>query len=114
MTNDKIVTSVRIPIGLKKKMHTRLVEQDYGMRGRSAWIEEAILSLLKTDGYEDHVKWDLSNEIKDITITLSLTLTKSTMDSLEKAIVEVRKVFPELEGVKSGIIRAAIIQRILK
>ena len=114
MANDKIVTSIRLSTGLQKKMLSKLVEQDYGMRGRSLWIDEGILSFLDTAGYEDLVKWDLSAEIHDVTKAISLTMLKTTMIRLDNAIIEVRKVFPELEGVKSGIIRASIIQRILK
>ena len=114
MAIEKVVTSVRVSMGLQKRMLTKLVEQDYGMRGRSLWVEEAILKLLDTSGYEDFVKWDLSAEIHDVTKSMSLTLSKSTMLRLDNAVIEVRKTFPELEGVKSGIIRASIIQRILK
>jgi len=114
MEVDNIVTSVRIATGLQKKMLSKLITQDYGMRGRSRWIEEAILAFLDIEGYEDLVKWDLSGEIRDITKPISLTMAKSTMAKLDNAIVKVRKTFPELEGVKSGIIRAAIIQRILR
>lgn len=111
-TNKK-TTTVRIPLPLEKKLLSAVINSNYGMRGKSRWIEEAILSLLRTDDYSDHVNWDLTAENGVTTKTMSLSLDKSSIDKLDKAVTEVRRHFPNLEGVKSRVIRAAIMQRIL-
>lgn len=106
-------TTIRIPLPLEKKLLSAVVDSNYGMRGKSRWVEEAILNLLNTEGYSDHVNWDLTSENREKTKIMSLSFDKNTMDKLDSAVVEVRKYYPKLEGVKSRIIRAAIMQRVL-
>ena len=111
--SNKKTTTIRIPLTLEKKLLTSVINSNYGMKGKSIWIEEAILRLLGTNNYPEHVNWDLTSENNILTKTMSISFSLNTMDKLDKAVVEVRQSFPKMEGVKSRIIRAAIMQRIL-
>ena len=111
--NNKKTTTVRIPLTLEKKLLTSVIHSNYGMKGKSRWIEEAVLRLLELSNYPEHVNWDLTSENNISTKTMSLSFSLNTIDELDKAVVEVRQSFPKMEGVKSRIIRAAIMQRIL-
>lgn len=110
---DKKSTSVRLTHDLKMRLQTRVIEDNYGMRGRSRWIEEAITEFLKIPDYQDTVNWDLTKESDEPIHTLSLMFSESILLALDLAVVEVRKKFPAKEGVKASIIRAAIIHRLL-
>ena len=112
--SQKKSTSVRLTNDLKKRILSRVISEDYGMRGRSRWIEEAIAEFLKSPDYQDAVNWDLTKDSNEPIEIVSLMFMEATLIALDKAVIEVRKKFPAKEGVKASIIRSAIIHRLLK
>lgn len=108
----KVVTSIK----LQKKLHDRLLQRiiadGYGMRGKSKWIIESIESLLDIDDFPTLV--DIAEDMHQLSDIVSIRLPESLMRKIDKAIVQVRKQFPTIEGVKSNLIRASIVQRLLR
>lgn len=82
------------------------------MRGKSKWIIESVESLLGLEDYPTLV--DIAEDMDQLTEIVSIRLPEELMVKIEKAVVQVRKQFPSSEGVKSNLIRASIVQRLLR
>lgn len=108
----KVVTTVKMPRPLMQEMLEKVINDRYGMRGKSKWIIEAIISFLKLPDYEELV--NIADDIEDVSEVVSLRLPVDVMVELENAVITVRKIYPAMEGVKSNIIRGSIIQRLLR
>lgn len=95
------------------EVHERMLKEGYSLREKSRWIAEAIEDFLKLEGYQSLVETaDLVSDFSSVR-TESLYITSEIEDSLEQAIINVRKEYPALEGVKSLIVRASITRRLL-
>lgn len=103
--------SFKLPSLLNQNMNKKIIEDGYGMKGKSKWIIEAIDSFLQLDNYVEIV--GLSDDLEKNTCVVSLRAPRTLMLKTEEAIVQIRKEFPLLEGVKSKIFRASIYQRVL-
>lgn len=109
---NKVVTSIKLQKKLHRRLQQRIIEDGYGMRGKSRWIIEAIQSLLQLDDYPTLV--DIAEDMDDLTDIVSIRLPEELMMKIEKAVIHIRKQFPGIEGVKSNLIRASIVQRLLR
>lgn len=101
-----------LPDVLQKECREKIVKDGYDMRGKSRWISEAIELLLAMNNYPELV--NLSNQMKGFEKVESVVMTKDLKKFLDKAVIEIRKSYPSMEGVQSGIVRTAIMQRILR
>ncbi len=108
----KIKTTIRLPLGTKKEMIGAIVSNGYGLRGKSLWVSEAITQLLAINNYPELV--DIGNELAGLVAVESIYLTPDLKALLDNALIEVRKLYPTMEGVQSCIIRTSIIQRLLR
>lgn len=106
------MTSIKLQKKLHLRLQQRIIEDGYGMRGKSKWIIEAIEDLLRLSDYPTLV--DIAEDMEQFTDMLSIRLPEDLMLRIEKAIVHIRKQYPTIEGVKSNLIRASILQRLLK
>lgn len=100
-----------LPAQLQKELRTQVINDDYGMRGKSIWITEAILSLLKMNNYPELV--NLSDEMNNFDKTETIVIDHKLKVALDDSILNIRRLYPTLEGVKSRIVRTAILQRLL-
>lgn len=107
-----LMTSVK----LQKKLHFTLqqcvVAEGYGMHGKSKWIIESIESLLEFEDFPSLV--EIADVMENLDEVVSIRLPESLMTRMENAVITVRKQYPLIEGVKSNLIRASIIQRLLR
>lgn len=106
------MTSIKLQKNLHRRLQRRIIEDGYGMRGKSKWIIESIESFLKLTDYPTLV--DIAENMNQLSDMVSIRIPEELMIRIEKAIVYVRKQFPTLEGVQSNLIRASIIQRLLR
>jgi predicted DNA-binding protein len=109
---NKVMTSIKLQKKLHYRLQQRIIADGYGMRGKSKWIIEAIESLLKIEDYPELV--DIAEDMEQLSDIVSIRLPENLMMRIEQAIIEVRKQYPAIEGVKSNLIRASIIQRLLR
>ena len=109
-TNSKIAFAVQQ--SFKDELRKHIIQGGYGFRGKSKWISEAVESLLLIKDYPALISYNDEmygfDKIETAVIDYSLKL------KIEKAIIHIRKEFPTMEGVKSRILRTAIMQRILR
>lgn len=107
-----IMTSVKLPKKLHLQLQQRIINDDYGMRGKSRWLIEAIESFLQLPDYPALV--DIADEMEHATDIISIRLSEKLADSMDKAVINIRRQFPGMEGVKSNLVRASIIQRLIR
>ncbi len=110
--HKKVMTSVKLQKKLHRRLQQRIIEDGYGMRGKSQWFIESIESLLTLSDYPTLV--DIAEDMDQLTDMVSIRVPEQLMLRIEKAIVHVRKQYPTLEGVQSNLIRASIVQRLLR
>jgi metal-responsive CopG/Arc/MetJ family transcriptional regulator len=108
----KVMTSIKLQKNLHRRLQQRIIEDGYGMRGKSKWIIESIESLLQISDYPTLV--DIADDMDQLSDMVSIRLPENLMLKIEQAVVHVRKQYPTIEGVKSNLIRASIIQRLLR
>lgn len=109
---NKVVTSIKLQKKLHRRLQQRIIEDGYGMRGKSKWIIESIQALLKMDDYPTLV--DIAEDMDDLSDIVSIRLPEELMIKIEQAVLTIRKQYPVIEGVKSNLIRASIVQRLLR
>lgn len=112
MKYRKVKVTFNVPKIMYREYSSRIVEDGYGMRGKSFWIQEAVEFLLDLDGFEEYVSY--CDGIRHFDAVDSVMLTKPAKSKIASAKLTVRKKYPSLEGVQSNIIRAAILQRLLR
>ena len=84
----------------------------YDLKGKSKWISEAVIQLLSFDNYHDLVM--INNQMEGFEKLDSISVDRSFKLNLDDAVIEVRRLFPSIEGVQSKILRTAILQRLLR
>ncbi len=101
-----------IPQSLKNEIREHVIKGGYGLRGKSKWISESVEKLLSFKDYPELISYNDEmhgfDEIETVVVDYTLKL------EIDRAILNVRKKYPTLEGVKSRIMRTAIMQRILR
>jgi metal-responsive CopG/Arc/MetJ family transcriptional regulator len=107
-----MMTSIKLQKKLHFTMQQRIISDGYGMRGKSKWIVEAIESFLKLDDYPALA--DIACDMDQLTEVISIRLPDVLTSKMDKAIIEVRRHYPAMEGVKSNLIRASIMQRLIR
>src|SRR3990167_6777324 len=109
---NKIMTSIKLQKKLHYRLQQRIIEDGYGMRGKSKWIIESIEDFLQLMDYPTLV--DIADDMDHLSDMVSIRIPEDLMMKIEKAVVHVRKQYPTIEGVKSNLIRASIIQRLIR
>ncbi|MDA8561708.1 hypothetical protein N9L02_01175 [Gammaproteobacteria bacterium] len=107
-----MMTTVKLQKKLNFKMLQRIISDGYGMRGKSKWIIEAIELFLALDDYPSLV--DIAVDMDQLTEVVSIRIPNLLLDKLDLAIIKVRRFYPAMEGVKSNLIRASIMQRLIR
>jgi len=83
---DTSTLTVRMPGGMKRKLGLQVIEDGYGMRGKSRWVTEAVFGFLKDKSWRTQVLdgemgVGAHNEEKDVYIIPS-ALTTNLVDAL--------------------------------
>ncbi len=111
-TDKTKMTSIKVQKLLHYKMQQRIISDGYGMRGKSKWIMEAIEDFLQLPDYPSLT--DIAVEMEQLTEMVSIRLSDELTNKLDQAIISVRRHYPAMEGVKSNLIRASIMQRLIR
>lgn len=106
------MTSVKLQKSLHQTVQQRIIRDGYGMRGKSTWMAEAIESFLQLADFPTLT--DIAGEMDQLTDTISIRLPAELVMKIDRAVIEVRRIYPGMEGVKSNLIRASIMQRLIR
>ena len=103
-------TTYRLPSELRESM-LKSVAREYGKKGKSRWIKEAIADLIVKDAGlssvglgEDYENYDASDVV---------VMDSATFENLQTAMTTIRRQDPLFQGVQSAVIRAAIRLRLI-
>lgn len=110
-TNKKSRLSVMLPKQACLEIRQKMLNEGYSLREKSKWYSEAIASFLELNNF--HLYVEMATEVDELSKAETIYISKELEINLENSIVKVRKEFPALEGVKSLIIRASIVRRLL-
>lgn len=108
---DKVKISFVLPQGLQKDLKERIVQDGYSLKGKSQWVSEAIENLLDKESYVDLVK--VNDVMQGFEKLESILVEKNLKSKLEASVINIRRKYPEIDGVQSRIMRTAILQRLL-
>jgi len=108
---DKVKLSFVLPITLQQELKEKVIKDGYDMKGKSQWIAEAIKKLLASENFPEFVM--INDEMKGFEKFESVVIPRELKKQLDEAVINVRKVYPAIEGVQSRILRTAIVQRLL-
>ena len=103
--------SVILSNNVVKEIHAKMLEDGYSLREKSKWISEAIDDFLKLKEYQSLV--EMADLVNDFTKNETIYITPEIEEKLDEAILKVRTQYPIIEGVKSLIVRASIIRRLI-
>lgn len=107
-----MVSSVKLPEALYHQVTAKVIADGYGMRGRSKWIVDAIRALLVLPEFEQYV--EIASDLMRCTRLVSIRMPEDLGLKLEKEVVRIRKIYPEIEAIKSNIVRASIFQSLIR
>lgn len=103
--------SVVLPKNAVKEIRENMLTEGYSLREKSKWLSEAIQDFLALNDYHDLV--EMAELVDDLENTDAFYITPELEEKLEDAIIDVRKKHPAIEGVKSLIVRASIVRRLV-
>lgn len=107
----KIKVSFVLPEKLQQDLKERMIMDGYSLKGKSQWVAEAVEQLFKFDSYMDLVK--VNDVMQGFEKFESVLIDRKLKIHLDESIINIRKKYPEIEGVQSRIMRTAILQRLL-
>jgi hypothetical protein len=109
---NKVVISIKLQKKLHYRLQQRIIEEGYGMRGKSKWINESVEHLLKLSDYPTLV--EIADDMDHLSEIITVRVPSTLAVKIEEAVLFIRKQYPLIEGVKSNLIRASIVQRLLR
>jgi len=107
----KVKVSFVLPEKLQKELNERIVLDGYNLKSKSKWVAEAIEQLFNLKNFIDLVK--VNDTMVGFQKFESILIDIKLKTQLEESIIEIRRKYPEIEGVQSRIMRTAILQRLL-
>jgi hypothetical protein len=114
MSKNNNAKSFKIPKEIEQQVNLQVIADGYGFRGKSKWISDSIVKLLNFSDEEfimDCIEY--SNDFVSLDKSISFRSTEEAKNLLDEWLVKVRLKSPELEGVRSKIIRSCILQRLI-
>lgn len=119
---SKIRISFSIPKTMQQELREQIIKDGYGLRGKSNWIVNSIKNLLNLKNFIEYVHYtedmgssdavEMNMGNSDVIETISVDRAIKKM--LDDAIYKVRSAYPMIEGVQSRIVRASIMQQLLR
>ncbi len=107
-----LITTVKVSSSTDYELMQRVIKDGFGAHGKSKWINQTIENFLLKPNFPELV--DLATVMDEQDKTISIRLSPDLNLKIEQAVLMIRKEFPMIEGVRSNIIRASILQELLR
>lgn len=111
-TERMVKTSFTVPEKLSHEIKERVIKDGYGMKGKSKWIREAIEDFFMLKNYLEYIV--ISDDFEKLNTIETIIIPTSIIEQVEQVVFETRKQHPMMEGVRSKILRAAVLQRLIR
>lgn len=111
-TKTKKIT-VRFSNKLKQAMEKSIIENGYGMHGKSKWVSEAITVFASLSNLNEFIEEGENINQGMLEKVEAFYLSSSTMLILKELMMKARQYNPLLEGVQSSIVRASVINKLI-
>jgi hypothetical protein len=110
---DKKIITFTINKKIKEQLKNVLIfSQNYNLRKKSEWINEAIILLKKNPDYKEVVRNAEGNNENFVFDKIYMSFNQRCIFSeIRNGVV---KAFPDIRGPQSAVIRAAILSRLLR
>lgn len=110
--SSKVKISFVLPEGLQKDLRERIVLDGYSLKDKSKWVAEAVEQLFQLDDFVDLVKVNdvMQGRFENFE---SVLIDRKLKMRLDESVIQVKRKYPEIDGVQSRIMRTAILQRLL-
>lgn len=119
---SKVRICFSIPKIMQQELREQIIKDGYGLRGKSHWIADSIKNLLDLENFIEYVLYtegkggsgaiEMDIGSHDVLETVSIDLDIKKI--LDEAMYKVRSANPMIEGVQSRIVRASIVQQLLR
>lgn len=109
--SKKIKISFVIPESFQVDLKQKMMLDGYGLKEKSRWVTEAVERLFEMQSYIELVK--INDAMHGFEKLESVLVDRKLKVQLDKSIINIRKKYPDMEGVQSRILRTAILQRLL-
>lgn len=107
----KRIIVVNLAKHVEPEIRKFMEKEGYTVRKKSKWISEAIERFLNVKDYPEYVK--MADLVHDFSRRETVYITSDLDNKLSDSIIRVRRVYPELEAVRSLIVRASITRRLV-
>lgn len=111
-SEKKVRISYFVSNALLSDLKNNMIQNGYDLKSKSKWIAEALQDLLAMNNYRELIL--LSEQMEGFSKLDYICIEKSLKKIIDSAIINVRTVYPVIEGVQSKILRTAILQRLIK
>ena len=105
-------TIVMVPKKMKEDLMIKVIKDGYDVRGKTKWISKALIKFLSLEDYSNYV--EISEDMGKLDAKETVDISLELKGALDKAVESIRKTKPLMEGAKSKIIRAALIQGLIR
>jgi hypothetical protein len=99
--------SFKVGVDLPAAVRTCAVLADYGPRGISRWVSEALVEFVSTRGAN---LWDVGtgDNVDGFDRVFKVQLSEAAEGALDTAVAAIRRLTPNEEGVRSAVFRSAV------
>ena len=113
MSNNRTTfkTTITLPSKLKTDVDRRVIRDGYGFRGKSKWVSEALDEFLNLENFVEYVEMGETSNLDD---RMSFAIDINLEGGINEAVIRIRRAYPHLEGIKSRILRTALVQRLVR
>ena len=109
--NKKI--TIRFSKKMKTAMQTALIKSGYGLRGKSRWLRESIVTFLQQPNFIDYVENGIDKNQAELTEVEAFYLDSEVILLIRNASIKIREMHPLFEGVQSSLVRAGVVYRLM-
>ena len=103
--------NVNLPDNVIHAIRERMYQERYSLREKSKWLSEAIEDFLQLKEY--HALVEMAELVEQLAKPETIYISLELEEKLNIAMIAIRKKYPMLEGVKSLIVRASIVRRLV-
>ena len=105
--------TIRFSANMREAMRQHMLDAGYHLHGKSQWLVDSVKDFVTLPNYTELVEHGVSVNQGELCHVEAFYLSNDVEQLLQKAILAVRIENPLLEGVRSAIVRASVVHRLM-